>query len=546
MQTNQCKNCQKTFKIYPEDEAFYNRVDVPEPTHCPDCRRQRRLAWRNERFLYSRKCDMCKKSIISNFSEDKPNKIYCYDCWWSDKWDPMSYGRDFDFNKKFFEQIKDLISDVPMWSATVVDCDNCDYSNHNWSCKNSYLAFDMGKCENIFYSRTMYDSRDCFDCLHCHANCEMCYECINAVTCYNCQYCYDCNSMTDCMYCLDCSGCSNCLFCFNLKNSEYCINNKQYSREEYFKEVEKYKVDRHKERTNAWKLFLKYKYKNIHRHAKKINSEGSEGNYLKNCRNCFHAFNIYDSENARYVYDGGIPGGKDFMDDDYSAWDCELSYETLGIPTPYRSKFLISCGYVSEVDYGLYGQNNKNCLGIVGVSKKQYCILNKQYTEQDYNRLRKKIIEHMKKTGEWGEFFPAKYSPFAYNESLANDMFPLKKEEIENRGWKYKEPENNQKAGYIEKNNKKCIECNKIFKLIPQELEFYKKANLPKPKKCFNCRYLDRLNLRNPAQLWHRQCMCTQPNHNHSGQCKNEFETAYSPDRKEIVYCENCYNKEVY
>ena len=27
--------------------------------------------------------------------------------------------------------------------------------------------------------------------------------------------------------------------------------------------------------------------------------------------------------------------------------------------------------------------------------------------------------------------------------------------------------------------------------------------------------------------------------------CPNEFETAYSPDREEIVYCEKCYQGEV-
>jgi len=28
--------------------------------------------------------------------------------------------------------------------------------------------------------------------------------------------------------------------------------------------------------------------------------------------------------------------------------------------------------------------------------------------------------------------------------------------------------------------------------------------------------------------------------------CTNEFETPYAPDRPEIVYCEECYNKEIY
>ncbi|MBU1255355.1 hypothetical protein KKH35_00610, partial [Patescibacteria group bacterium] len=59
-------------------------------------------------------------------------------------------------------------------------------------------------------------------------------------------------------------------------------------------------------------------------------------------------------------------------------------------------------------------------------------------------------------------------------------------------------------------------------------------------------------------KLWHRKCQCAghQSNnkiykntiehpHHKDKHCPNEFETSYSPDRKEIVYCEACYNKEV-
>ena len=54
-------------------------------------------------------------------------------------------------------------------------------------------------------------------------------------------------------------------------------------------------------------------------------------------------------------------------------------------------------------------------------------------------------------------------------------------------------------------------------------------------------------------KLWHRTCMCKGTNdkgntvdHGHDGKCLNEFETPYAPDRSEIIYCEKCYQKEVY
>ena len=84
-----CQNCHKEFIIDDQDKAFYNRIQVPEPTFCPVCREQRRIAFRNERALYKRECDLCKKSVISRISPDKKYLMYCKDCWWSDKWDSI-------------------------------------------------------------------------------------------------------------------------------------------------------------------------------------------------------------------------------------------------------------------------------------------------------------------------------------------------------------------------------------------------------------------------------------------------------------------------
>jgi hypothetical protein len=39
------------------------------------------------------------------------------------------------------------------------------------------------------------------------------------------------------------------------------------------------------------------------------------------------------------------------------------------------------------------------------------------------------IIERMMQDGEWGEFFPATMSPFGYNETVANEYYPLSKSE---------------------------------------------------------------------------------------------------------------------
>ncbi len=97
--------------------SFYDKISpifnnkkyqIPPPTLCPECRQQRRLAFRNERNLYYRECDFSRKKIISMYSKDEIYKVYAQDIWWSDKFDGLDYGMNFDFDKNFFEQFQEL------------------------------------------------------------------------------------------------------------------------------------------------------------------------------------------------------------------------------------------------------------------------------------------------------------------------------------------------------------------------------------------------------------------------------------------------------
>ena len=88
--------------------------------------------------------------------------------------------------------------------------------------------------------------------------------------------------------------------------------------------------------------------------------------------------------------------------------------------------------------------------------------------------------------------------------------------------------------------------CRGAYKITIDELNLYRKLRVPLPRQCFLCRHENRLKMRNPMKLWHRQCMCEKENHGHDGNCTVEFETSYAPERPEIIYCEKCYQQEVY
>src|SRR3989338_4174438 len=103
------KKNKKKFNVEKEDFAFYEKLKVPSPKLCRECRQMRRMSFRNERNLYKRKCDKTGENIISVFSPDSPFKIYDYTYWYSDELDPMDYGREFDFSRPFFEQFKEFM-----------------------------------------------------------------------------------------------------------------------------------------------------------------------------------------------------------------------------------------------------------------------------------------------------------------------------------------------------------------------------------------------------------------------------------------------------
>src|ERR1700733_15252523 len=92
-----CQNCKKSFPIEPEEFAFYEKMKVPPPTFCSECRMIRRFLFRNEHFLFKNKDAISGNEIFAGFPSHSPYKIYTHAYWWSDAWDPMEYEKDYDF-----------------------------------------------------------------------------------------------------------------------------------------------------------------------------------------------------------------------------------------------------------------------------------------------------------------------------------------------------------------------------------------------------------------------------------------------------------------
>ena len=564
-----CQNCKKDFTIEPDDFDFYKKINVPAPTFCPDCRMQRRFSWRNEWRLF-RKKDVHGKEIFSMVSESSPVKIMEMAEWYSDSWDPMDYGQDYDFSQPFFKQFGKLMSQVPLMSRNLIRAVNSDYCSNATQPKDCYLTFSLSYVENSAYSIWGGKSKDIFDC-YMYNESELCYDCVNMSKCYNASYSIDCDNCNDIMFCKSCVGCNNCFGSANLKNKAYYIFNEQYTKEEYAKKLEEFKTNFRSNveaiREKSIKHWQNFPNKFIHgRHNTNVS-----GDYILESKDAKNCWRIIGGENLKYCQNFTLGPVKDSYDQSNFGDNSELVYDSLVVGNgAYNVKFSCqSYPSITDLHYCFQCQNSSHLFGCISLRNKQYCILNKQYTKEEYEELVPKIIAHMNDMPyvdqkgiiyRYGEFFPADMSPMAYNESLANDFFPMTKKEAEEQGLAWREQskrEYNATKSALElpdniedvddsilkeviscPHEGKCShDCVGVFKITNQELQFYRKLGIPLPRICQNCRHYARFAWRNPPKLYHRSCM--KPG------CKNEFETSYAPDRPEIVYCEQCYNEEV-
>lgn len=546
-----CKNCTNDFEVTDKDRQFYEMMEVPEPTLCYLCRMQRRLSYRNERFLYQRKCDLTGKDIIASFPKDVPWPVYEIDAWWSDEWDPMDYGRDFDFSRPFFEQFFELRNEVPRLALQqqkpIQNSEYCNCASRN---KNCYLVFSTNYCEDCYYGSWINNCKNCVDNGYI-GGCELSYDCVGCFNCYNVQYSQDSTNCKNSYFLRNCIDCQDCFGCSNLANKQYYIFNKKHTKEEYeqfMKEVD----------LGSYKVIQKIKEKYdevlsdlVVKEFQGVNNQNVLGNYNKNCKNSYYGFELEGCEDTSYCQ--CLNKAKDCMDYSYWGGGAERIYECQASGYDiFNLRFCNLCWVgCSDLTYCDHCTSTRNSFGCVGLKKRQYCILNKQYTKEEYEELVPKIVEHMKKTGEWGEFFPASQSNYAYNETLAHEQIPLSKEDLEKRGWPYREPVETLAKGdasYQIPDNIKDVQddildtilvsekSGKPYKIIPQELKFYRENKIPIPRTTPDERHAERIAKRNPRILYDRSCE----------KCQKEVKTTYSPDRPEKVYCQQCYLKEIY
>lgn len=551
-----CQNCKNNFTIEAEDFDFYKKINVPLPTLCPKCRLQRRMVWFKAFRLYKRKCDLCQKEKISMYRPDSRYTVYCPDCWWSDNWDPMSYGRGYDFSRPFFEQFDELLHEAPLLGLLIdkASMPTSPFNNYIGHGKNTYLTYYCDNNEDCSYGFFLSRNKSLFDSVS-EWESEQSYDNINGYKNYQVNGCFsNVHDSIDCSFVKDGKNSQHCFASANVFNKKYVFFNEQLTKDEYEKrraeiDLGSYKTYQKMKATaeEVWKKSIPYPYYDYF-------SENCTGNYAFHSKNSKECYQSGYCEDSKFTFLIKNPTTKDCYD--YADWgeNALRLYECVTVGGNATDvKFSHDSGYgLSDVEYtNLAFSGNSNLFGCASVRNKQYCILNKQYSKEEYAVLRSKIIERMKAEGEYGEFFPMKLSPHDYNDTFANIFFPLTKDEVVARGLRWTESsaseyQTTQSSEDLPDHIKdvpdgilkqiiKCESCSRGYRITPDELQFLRRRSFPLPRRCPFCRIESKVK-RWVGQLDLVGRICSK--------CSARFRTPYKEKEWPKVYCKQCYQAE--
>jgi hypothetical protein len=298
----------------------------------------------------------------------------------------------------FLLELAKLIKETPKLCLPCDSNENCPYNNFLYKSKDCHLCFSSCFLDSCYYLETAIKDRDCVDSDYLNDS-ELCYECVDCAKCYNANFSQDCVNCTDCDNCYGCHGCSNCFGCAGLRKKEFHIFNKRFSREEYLAEVKKLKkMPKEEVRAKVQKL----REEMPHPALNTIGSENVFGDYVTNSKNCYMCFNAEKAEDSGYLFDE-ISNMKDCYDCDHVT-NSELMYNSMSVDSCYNvncSWWMVNC---RDCEFGFCNQNCNDCFGCVYMQRHTYCILNKQYSKEEYFKKVAEIKGDLRKRELYGKF----------------------------------------------------------------------------------------------------------------------------------------------
>jgi hypothetical protein len=337
----------------------------------------------------------------------------------------------------------------------------------------------------------------------------------------------------------------------NLRNKQYHFENVQLSKSDYEAKLASLKLETRTGLQAARAKFWEFVKSHPVLASRSTQAIDSSGVIVVNSKDCTHCVSIEKGQHERYA--DSVISHKDAMDI-YASGASELQYECAGSGGQASNvKFAVISKGCTESEYIINCNNCQNCFGCIALENKSYCIFNKQYEPEEYFKELDRIKTTMLANGEYGEFFPYKFSAFAYNGSDVDIAYPLDEAETEKLGALWQENIETDLSGLkiisvdelpdsindvtddILTEAIICEVTGRPFRIIKTELEFYRRHKLPLPTV-------------HPYERM-RHMFSHMGNHlAHDGVCEScgkNLQSIYKSNEGWRLYCEDCFRREV-
>ncbi len=588
-----CKASGEVFPIYQMEKEMLDKISptigwekfmLDMPNYAYWVRMLMRMNFRNEKKFCYAKTKNTQKTEIS-IVHDSVRDVLSPKDWYEE--DFYQYG--IDYSGDFQQDLKKLFSSVPYLSRFVLTSENSEYCNQTYQEKDCYLCAWGQNGESCMY--TMYDlyAKYILDC-HGAFYGEIGYESIMIFKSFKFFYC---TALVDCYntrFSVDLKNCKNVLFGYGLDGAEYIFKNKKLDKEEWEKVFAEYqkKIETISGLQEVIKEYEAFLQEYPRQAVRNVNVEWCIGTQINNSKNTIFWFGTDDSNDS--IYCGVAWWWENFIDIESTSssprcYNCIWSIKMHGCISIANNFDEMKNSY-----YDLYMRWSEYMLWCFGFANQSHCILNKRYAQEEWETLTKKIITELKSKWIRGQFLDTELSPFPYNDSVANKFFPIKNLKVWNTlnvlnpdgvgtvevldpeafisdalldlggeeklkiKWRNKDleinipehmvaiaakdlPNNiNDVTDDILKKVVLCAETGRPFRIMKLELDFYRSYHLPLP--IFHPDVRDVNRYKKMPNRWLDIYTCAK--------CNKETLAEYAPNDTRKVYCEACYNKEIY
>lgn len=280
--------------------------------------------------------------------------------------------------QEFQEAYQKLRFTVPRPPNHSIKCENSDWGDNLYYVTNGTFCYEDAHCNNITYTFDSFKADNCCDGDYI-AESDLCYECVDVLNVNNSTYLNYCSRMYESHFCYDCSDSNNLFGCVNLRHKAYCIFNQQYTPEQYHEKVSELKKrSPHENLSDLRKLMMNFPVTQ----SKVEHSENCEyGNQVFHSKNLYLCFDSAHSEDGGYLYDSHW---NKHCYDMTQSHHCGFCYECNDSTDCNNCHHLIYCDHTTDSAFSENCSYGDHLFGCVGLKQKKYCILNKQYSEEEY------------------------------------------------------------------------------------------------------------------------------------------------------------------